>query len=370
MRGRAVVALIGLLGALLALASAPLGAQAPPMCNGRTATIWGDDGNNRIIGTDGPDVIHGLGGRDRIFGGGGADVICGGDGSDLIKGQKGKDQIFGNDGRDRLVGGQGADLVDGGRGNDSVRGGFGDDVLIAGAGSDFVTGGGGVDECDFDRNDGFELCEAGDIRGFTAFGNATVPIDVPEDFAFSTFQVNGVERKAYLLELSVATAGGTPRTYTINVLDRFGNSIGGDSRTTSTSTYDTVVVVSDQPPVTLQVSGLDNSDFWDVGFVRPQTAQQIEPVSSFTGFDTWAWKLRGGVPAGHTVTLTFGPTNAGDSVSGFLVGYSPLGTPTLLFQMTDVTEERVFTAPAAAGETFYYLYGPDSTWNVTIAPTG
>lgn len=305
MRGRAVVALIGLLGALLAVASAPVGAQGPPMCDGRTATIWGDDGNNRIIGTDGPDVIHGLGGRDRIFGGGGADVICGGDGSDLIKGQKGKDVIFGDDGRDRLIGGQGADTIDGGRGNDSIRGGFGDDALVAGPGSDFVRGGVGLDACEFDRNDAFEECEGGDVRGFTAFGDATVPVDVPEDFAFSNYDLNGNDRSAYLLEVFVSPSDGNPRTYTVTAFDRFGNNVGGDTRTITGAVYDTVVVVSSGAPSTLQVTGLDPGDFWDVTFVRPQTAQQIDPGAPFSGFDSWAWKWRGGVPAGQTLSLTY-----------------------------------------------------------------
>ncbi len=367
---RALVAVIGMMCGVIALAAAPAGSQGPPTCNGRTATIWGDDGNNRIFGTDGPDVIHGLGGRDRIFGGGGADIICGGEGADLIKGQKGKDTIFGDNGRDRLVGGQGADIIDGGRGNDSVRGGFGDDQLIAGPGDDLVQGGGGLDECEFDRNDTFELCEGGDVRGFTSFGDATVPVAVPADFAFSTYDVNGVERKAYLLEIFVLTSNGVQRTYNVDVLDRFGNVIGGDTRTTNSSVYDTLVVANNEAPATLQVTGLGPDDFWDVAFVRPQTAQQIEPVTSFNGFDSWAWKLRGGVPAGHTVTLTYGPTDGGDTVSGLLIGYSPAGTPTLLFEMNNVTEETVFSAPAPAGETFYFIYGPNSTWNVSITPAG
>lgn len=53
-----------------------------------------------------------------------------------------------------------------------------------------------------------------------------------------------------------------------------------------------------------------------------------------------------------------------------MVGYSPAGIPTLLFQMNNITTATVFEAPAPAGETFYFVYGPGADWQVTLTPTG
>jgi hypothetical protein len=57
----------------------PLPSQAPGpgTCAGRTVTIPGSGGADRIVGTIGPDVISGLAGKDRITGAGGDDFICG-----------------------------------------------------------------------------------------------------------------------------------------------------------------------------------------------------------------------------------------------------------------------------------------------------
>jgi len=73
------------------------GTPAPAVtCNGRPATIVGNNKANTIFGTPGNDVIHGRGGNDIIRGLGGNDVICGG---------AGKDKLFGGIGKDALDGG-------------------------------------------------------------------------------------------------------------------------------------------------------------------------------------------------------------------------------------------------------------------------
>lgn len=69
-------------------------------CGGRTATIVGTAGRDRIVGTDDPDVIAARGARDHIEGGDGADVICGGDGADRMRGGPGRDKLRGGAGRD------------------------------------------------------------------------------------------------------------------------------------------------------------------------------------------------------------------------------------------------------------------------------
>lgn len=83
------------------------GAAPAPTCAGKTATILGTAGPDRIVGTRGDDVIVGLDGNDRIQGGGGHDVICGGDGNDVLNGGAGADELHGSRGNDRLTGGPG-----------------------------------------------------------------------------------------------------------------------------------------------------------------------------------------------------------------------------------------------------------------------
>lgn len=53
--------------------------------------------------------------------------------------------IYGENGNDRLYGGRWDDLLDGGAGNDFTNGGLGNDLFFAGDGRDTVTGGGGID---------------------------------------------------------------------------------------------------------------------------------------------------------------------------------------------------------------------------------
>ena len=103
-------------------------------CKGRSLTIVGTQGKDRIKGTKGRDVISALGGNDRVRGGRGKDVICGGRGNDRLRGGVDKDRLVGQNGKDRLNGGspgnQGAnrpgkkrgDVCAGGRGKDRTRG--------------------------------------------------------------------------------------------------------------------------------------------------------------------------------------------------------------------------------------------------------
>ena len=80
----------------------PAADAAPPLCDGKPATIVGTEGDDDLRGTNGDDVIVGLGGHD------------------LIKGRGGNDTLCGNGGRDTLVGGPGDDVLRGGNGYDWV----------------------------------------------------------------------------------------------------------------------------------------------------------------------------------------------------------------------------------------------------------
>ena len=81
----------------------------PVRCKGKTATLVGTDGKDKLVGTNERDVIVGLGGKDKIKGKGGKDRLCGG---------KGGDKLSGGGGDDKLVGGKGDDDLNGGKGDD------------------------------------------------------------------------------------------------------------------------------------------------------------------------------------------------------------------------------------------------------------
>ena len=98
-------------------------------CAGRSATIVGTPGNDRIEGTPGDDVIAGLGGNDRLAGLEGDDVVCGGPGDD--------DLTSYDKGRDVLVGGAGDDFVGSFENPHArVRLGSGDDFASSQVGQD------------------------------------------------------------------------------------------------------------------------------------------------------------------------------------------------------------------------------------------
>jgi uncharacterized delta-60 repeat protein len=100
--------------------SSPAAPAVPTVkCAGRTATIVGTVGKDRLVGTGGADVVAGLGGADGISGLGGQDTICGGLGPDVLKGGPGKDELIGEAGKDVLFGGPGLDKLIGGPGKDT-----------------------------------------------------------------------------------------------------------------------------------------------------------------------------------------------------------------------------------------------------------
>lgn len=143
-------------------------ALEPKTCLGRTPTVLGTAGNDRIRGTQGADVIVGLAGNDYIDGLGGDDVICGGSGNDIIHGRDGADQIYGGadadavwgeNGNDHIEGGLGDDFLKGERHDDSIYGGDGDDEIYAGEGLDVMDGGNQTDQCKGERRDTKVSCE-------------------------------------------------------------------------------------------------------------------------------------------------------------------------------------------------------------------
>ncbi|MDB9529817.1 calcium-binding protein [Oscillatoria sp. CS-180] len=100
--------------------------------------------NNRIIGdvklSQNDDVYIGLAGQTQgvVFGNDGNDQLLGGDRRDILSGGSGNDFILGNGLVDILSGGSGNDFIDGGSGNDDISGGSGVNFVITGAGQDRV----------------------------------------------------------------------------------------------------------------------------------------------------------------------------------------------------------------------------------------
>ncbi len=103
--------------------------------------VYGEDGDDMLIGGSGRDLLIGGDGNDRLEGNRGNDYLDGGKGNDYLKGLDGDDVIFGGSGNDIICGGTGNDLVLGGDGNDWLYGGDGLDMLIGGLGDDMFPDG-------------------------------------------------------------------------------------------------------------------------------------------------------------------------------------------------------------------------------------
>lgn len=92
----------------------------------------------------------------RVFGNAGNDTLIGATHNDTLLGDQGDDRLIGNEGNDILYGGLGADVLRGGKGNDVLYAGpesNGADTLFGGGGNDtlffgnraILTGGQGAD---------------------------------------------------------------------------------------------------------------------------------------------------------------------------------------------------------------------------------
>lgn len=103
--------------------------------------IYGEAGNDRLVGGSGMDRLFGAEGDDVLIGGDGADYLEGNAGDDSLDSGAGDDELYGGDGDDDLDGGPGADQLYGESGNDRLAGGMGQNFLYGGDGDDFVEGG-------------------------------------------------------------------------------------------------------------------------------------------------------------------------------------------------------------------------------------
>ncbi|QDU31082.1 Hemolysin, chromosomal [Anatilimnocola aggregata] len=96
-------------------------------------TIYGQAGQDNIVGGRADDILDGGDGFNRLIGGPGNDILLGGPVNDILEGREGDDVLVGGDGDDRLIGFTGNDVLIGGEGRDVLDAGEGDDLLIGGA---------------------------------------------------------------------------------------------------------------------------------------------------------------------------------------------------------------------------------------------
>lgn len=107
--------------------------------------VWGDDGDDTLLGGSGDDNLIGGSGNDELRGGAGRDELRGGDDDDAIFGDDDVDDLYGDQGNDTLYGGAGNDVLRGDVGNDELYGDAGDDRLFGELGDDFLSGDEGND---------------------------------------------------------------------------------------------------------------------------------------------------------------------------------------------------------------------------------
>lgn len=123
------------------------------LCTSTTASPCGINakhGNDTIIistASTANSCVFGDFGDDTIVGGPKNDTLDGGRGFDNIKAGAGNDIIIGGEDSDTLYGEAGLDSINAGTGNDSLYGGTENDILNGGDGEDTIDGGPGSDKC-------------------------------------------------------------------------------------------------------------------------------------------------------------------------------------------------------------------------------
>lgn len=142
-------------GAILVNSGAfPVSGGTPTVANTLLIQIFGRAGNdqlslNEVNGALPTAQLFGEDGNDTLIGGSGADLLEGGNDSDILLGKGGSDTLYGGDGADTLTGGDADDIVEGGAGNDRSIWNPGDDT-------DVVEGGDGVDTVEVNGGNGAE----------------------------------------------------------------------------------------------------------------------------------------------------------------------------------------------------------------------
>jgi serralysin len=98
--------------------------------------LWGDHAKKQMVNGRLQWVSLDHGGNDQLFGEAGNDYLIGGWGNDTLEGGAGNDWLFGGKGNDTLRGGDDRDYLFGGDGSDSLNGGTASDYLRVGGFND------------------------------------------------------------------------------------------------------------------------------------------------------------------------------------------------------------------------------------------
>jgi Ca2+-binding RTX toxin-like protein len=126
----------------------------PTVANTVLIQIFGHGGSDQIS----LDESNGPLPKANLFGEGGNDTLIGGSGADVLNGGPGMDTLMGRGGADSLLGGDDGDIIIGGDGNDVVQMGNGNDRFIwnPGDGTDVIEGGDGIDTIEINGGNGAE----------------------------------------------------------------------------------------------------------------------------------------------------------------------------------------------------------------------
>ncbi|RCJ25446.1 hypothetical protein A6S26_16875 [Nostoc sp. ATCC 43529] len=99
--------------------------------NGVTLIFKGTANNDYLVNTKQHwSMMYGDNGNDSLFGNSGNDTLLGGNDNDVLFGNSGNDNLIGGNGNDALLGDSGNDALTGGSGNDTLLGGAGLDVFV------------------------------------------------------------------------------------------------------------------------------------------------------------------------------------------------------------------------------------------------
>lgn len=119
---------------------------------GNGSVIFGDAGDDTMIGQDAGDVFFGDAGDDELFGGAGNDLLSGGAGNDLLTTETadGSDTLYGGAGDDEIVGFGEVSTDD----IHHISGGAGNDMITLEGGAYLVSLGSGADTVTLEPEDG------------------------------------------------------------------------------------------------------------------------------------------------------------------------------------------------------------------------
>ena len=157
----------------------------------RSTEMYGQAGDDTMIGSAQSDVIDGGSGNDSLYGNLGNDTLFGQDGNDSLQGSAGDDTLYGGTGNDVLDAGVGNDVIYGQDGNDVVVWQAGD-TFGSSDGNDSVYGGNGDDVLrlmGYSGDDDFNVSV--DSSLVSGLGGDTVVID--HDPSYATILAENIE---------------------------------------------------------------------------------------------------------------------------------------------------------------------------------